>query len=259
MIAALRRHAAVSALVVSMLALVLGVTGVADGARARIVDVVSKPKPRAVLRLDQKGRFPARAIPKVASARSADRVGALTAGDLALGCNAESVDLGTWCLMSVPYAVPNEDIGKNSWFYATQTCIELGGYLPTAAQLVGAAKEVKLAGTIDDDRLTASIDEDPTDGRKDRREMSATLITTQAGSSAAGSQGVSDGSAGDPKTGEPDPAPQPASPSPESLQYVTVYDNGDRGGFAGGRPVSQPELFRCAFDKTQGSQSAEGR
>jgi hypothetical protein len=256
---ALRRNALLTALVLSFSALLLSVTGVADGAKARLVDVVSKPKPRAVLRLDAKGRFPSRAIPKVASARSADQLGELTPEAVQARCNAESVDLGTWCLMAVPFAVPNEDIGKNSWFYATQTCVELGGYLPTAAQLVGAAKEVKLAGTIDDDRLTASIDEDPSDGRRDRREMSATLITTQAGSSAAGSQGVSDGSAGDPKTGEPDPAPQPASPSPESLQYVTVYDNGDRGGFAGGRPVSQPELFRCAFDKSQGSQSAEGR
>ena len=87
--------------------------------------------------------------------------------------------------------------------------------------------------------------------------MSASLITTQAGSSAAGSQGVSDGAKGDPKTGEPDPTPAPPSPSPESLQYVTVYDNGDKGGVAGARPVSQPENFRCAFDKRQGEAASE--
>ncbi len=75
--------------------------------------------------------------------------------------------------------------------------------------------------------------------------------------SAAGSQGVSDGSRGDPRAGEPDPAPQPANPAPETLQYVTVYDNGDKGGFAGSRPVSQPEQFRCAFDKAQGADAAE--
>ncbi len=73
----------------------------------------------------------------------------------------------------------------------------------------------------------------------------------------AGSQGVSDGSRGDPRAGEPDPAPQPANPAPETLQYVTVYDNGDKGGFAGSRPVSQPEQFRCAFDKAQGADAAE--
>ena len=111
---------------------------------------------------------------------------------------------------------------------------------------------MKLASTIDDDQLTASIDLDPTDGLRDRREMSATLVTTQAGSSAAGAIGVSEGSKGDPKTGEPDPATLPAVPAPETLQYVTVYDNRDKGGFAGSRPVSQPENFRCAYDKRQG-------
>ena len=36
---------------------------------------------------------------------------------------------------------------------------------------------------------------------------------------------------------------------PQSLQYVTVYDNGDSGGFAGSKPVSAPESFRCGFMK----------
>jgi hypothetical protein len=203
-----------AALALSIVAVVLSLTGAADAARQKLSAVVSdKPKPGVVLRLDKKGRFPAKAIPKVASARSADQLAGRSVDDFVGRCNAESVDLGSWCLLASPYPVPNEDIGKNSYFYATQKCVELGGYLPTAAQLIGAVKEVKLAGTLDDDRLTASIDEDPTDGRKDRREMSASLITTQAGSSAAGSQGVSDGAKGDPKTGEPDPTPAPPSPS----------------------------------------------
>ena len=71
--------------------------------------------------------------------------------------------------------------------------------------------------------------------------MSASLTTTASGSRAAGSQGVSEESRGDPRAGEPDPAPQPANPSPETLQYVTVYDNRERGGFAGSKPVGQPE------------------
>jgi hypothetical protein len=83
--------------------------------------------------------------------------------------------------------------------------------------------------------------------------MSATLTTTASGARAAGSQGVSDVSRGDPRAGEPDPAPVPANPSPETLHYITVYDNGDHGGFAGGKPVGQPELFRCAFNKAQGN------
>ena len=83
--------------------------------------------------------------------------------------------------------------------------------------------------------------------------MSATLTTTASGGRAAGSEGVSEVSRGDPKAGEPDPAPLPADPAPETLQYMTVYDNGDHGGFAGGKPVGQPENFRCAFNRAQGN------
>ncbi|WP_158276853.1 hypothetical protein [Paraconexibacter algicola] len=246
-----------AALVLATFALVASTTGLADAARSSIARVVSSPKPNSVLKLDKNARFPARAIPKVASARSADRVGGKTDEQLTGSCDPQTVDLGTWCLQSSPFPLTNEDQGKNDYFFATQACVDAGGWLPTAAQLVGAAARVKLASTIGDSQTTASIDIDPTDGLKDRREMSATLITTAAGSSAAGSTGVSDGSRGDPKTGEPDPVPEPANPRPETLQYVTVYDNGDKGGFAGARPVGTPETFRCGFDKQEGAADAE--
>ena len=238
---------------VAVLALVLSLSGAADAA----LKVVSKPKPNAVLKLDRKGKFPAAAIPKVASAKNADRVGGKSATDLSMTCDPQTVDLGTWCLQSALFPLPNEDIGKNDYFYATQACVEAGGFLPTAAQLIGAADRVKLASTIDDAPVSSSPDIDPSDGMKDRREMSATLISTQAGSSAAGSEGVSEGSKGDPKAGEPDPVPLPANPSPQSLQYVTVYDNHDKGGFAGSKPVGQPENFRCGFNKQQGQAASE--
>ena len=35
-------------------------------------------------------------------------------------------------------------------------------------------------------------------------------------------------------------------------------DNADKGGFAGSRPVGEPENFRCAFDKKQGVVVGEG-
>jgi hypothetical protein len=254
---AIRRHAAVAALAVSCLALTASLTGVADATRDALRSAVTKPRPNAVLKLGSNAKFPASAIPKVAAARRADRLGSLRAADLTDSCDAITVDLGSWCLMTNPWPVPPEDQGKNSYFYAAQKCAEDGGYLPTAAQLIGAAARVKLASTIDDDQLTASTDLDPTDGLRDRREMSATLVTTQAGASAAGSLGVTEGSKGDPKTGEPDPATFPAVPAPETLQYVTVYDNRDKGGFAGSRPVSQPENFRCAYDKRQGPPRGE--
>jgi hypothetical protein len=250
----MKKHAA---LIVALLALIVSFTGVADAARQAVVDVVSKPKPNAVLKLDKRGRFPAKAIPKVASAKRADRLGTLRAQDVTLTCDPQSVDLGTWCLQASPYPLPNEDIGKNDYAYASRACVEAGGFLPTAAQLIGAADRVKLASTIDDNPTTSSPDVDPSDGLKDRREMSSTLVTTQAGSSAAGSQGVTEGSRGDPKAGEPDPVPLPANPFPQSLQYVTVYDNGNRGGFAGSKPISAPETFRCGFMKAQGQTASE--
>jgi len=212
-----------------------------------------KPRKLGLLRLNKKKMFPASVIPKVRKATNADRVGGRRAGALLDRCSAETVDLGTFCLLSSTFPLDKDQIGKNDYFFASQKCVELGGYLPTAAQLIGAANRVKLSSTVNDDEVTASTDIDATDGLKDRREMSATLTTTASGSRAAGSQGVSEESRGDPRAGEPDPAPQPANPSPETLQYVTVYDNAERGGFAGSKPVGQPESFRCAFNKAQGN------
>ena len=85
-------------------------------------------------------------------------------------------------------------------------------------------------------------------GLKDQREMSASLTTTAAGSDAAGFEGVSQGSTGNPRTGEPNPVPLPAVPQPATLQYITVYSNGQQGGFAGSEPVSPAgELPLCLW------------
>ena len=253
----LRRHAGPAALLLSVLAIVLSLTGLADAARKAVTG--------HVVRLDKKGRIPARYLPAkipaknlptVGRARAADRLGGHTGKQLSDRCVKDTVDMGTWCLMFFPVTVPPEDAGKNDYFYATQKCAELGGWLPSAAQLIGAAKRLQLSSVLTDSQTTAAVDQDPTDGLKDLREMSGTLITTAAGSSAAGSEGVSDGAKGDPRVGEPDPVPAPANPAPNTLQYVTVYDNGDKGGFAGAKPVSDPERFRCAFGRTQGTPAA---
>ncbi|HYV16723.1 MAG TPA: hypothetical protein VE972_11965 [Conexibacter sp.] len=244
----LNRSAGFAALLVALLALVLSMTSATFAGGAR-----KHARKGAVVRLGRNGRIPAKLLPTVAHAKRADALGRQHAGDLVGSCAPEAVDLGTWCLAAAPYPLTNEEIGKNDFLFATQKCVELGGWLPSAAELLGAATHVKLASTIDDAQLTALIDLDPTDGLKDKREMSSTLVTTAAGSSAAGSEGVTDGSRGDPKQGEPNPVPLPANPLPETLQYVTVYDNHDKGGFAGSKPVSQPENFRCAFDKVAGA------
>ena len=79
--------------------------------------------------------------------------------------------------------------------------------------------------------------------------MTSDLFTTGAGARAAGSEGVTAGAKGVGNLGEPDPVPMPAEPSPETLDYVTVYDNHNLGGFAGGEPVGKAENFRCAYAK----------
>jgi len=248
-------HLGAVSLVISILALILSTTGLADAARKAVVNAIdghrisSKPYANGLLVLGKNKKFPASVIPTVKNATAVDglNVDALSA------CPPTTVDLGTWCLETAPYPLVKSQLGQNNYFFATQTCVQHGGYLPTAAQLIGAAKRVKLESTIHDNRDTATVEEDPSVGLKDQREMSATLVTTAAGSDAAGSEGVSPGSTGDPRTGEPNPVPLPAVPEPATLQYVTVYSNGTKGGFAGSEPVSQPENFRCAYERVPGA------
>jgi hypothetical protein len=160
-----------------------------------------------------------------------------------------SVNLGSWCLESTPHSIPAADVGKNDYFYAAQTCVREGGWLPSAAQLIGAAPYASLQSVDNDSPATSGVEEFPEASRGivDKREMTGDLFTTTAGAEAAGSEGVTAGSRGNTSTGEPDPVPAPANPEPETLDYVTVYDNFNHGGFAGGVPVTKPESFRCAY------------
>jgi hypothetical protein len=278
-----------AALTISILALVVSTTGLATAAfiaphgQATVVATTARaarkpskkskqakrsaaprasttPRALGLLLLNRKRQFPASAIPVVKTARTArnaQRLGGRALADIEGSCAPTTVDVGSFCIDASPYPVLPEDLGDNNWIWATQHCIELGGYLPSAAQLIGAVQHVKLESTADDNLLTASTDEDPTDGLKDAREMTSDLITTTAGGDAAGSEGVSDAARGNPRTGEPDPTPLPAAPTPETLQYLTVYDNGDKGGFAGSEPVTHAENFRCAYAKAPGASSRE--
>ena len=254
------RHAGTAALAISILALIASTTGLADAARRAVVAAIdghrvsAKPYPNGILVLGKNKKFAASAIPTV---RNSQEVGGKKLTALEPSCPGTTVDIGTWCLMTSPYPLTNAQAGQNNYFWASQACVKLGGYLPSAAQLIGAAARVKLESTIHDSQLTATIQLDPSVGLHDQREMSSTLVTTAAGSDASGSEGVSVGSTGDPRTGEPNPVPLPAVPAPSTLQYVTVYSNGTKGGFAGSEPVSQPENFRCAFNEMPGANSAE--
>jgi hypothetical protein len=252
----MRRRLPSPAMAVALAALVLSTTGIADAARHAVTAVIaghsvtSKPRPNALLTLGKNGKFPAAAIPTV---KNASRVAGKTPEQLAGSCPPATVDLGSWCLDTAPYPLTKADVGKNNYIWASTACEAEGGWLPSAAQLVGAANRVKLESTITDSQLTATVDLDPTRGLKDEREMSATLVTTEAGPAAAGSEGVSPGATGNPRQGQANPIPVPANSQPESLQYVTVYDNGNKGGFAGSQPVSEAQNFRCAFNKTPGA------
>jgi hypothetical protein len=244
------------ATIIALVALVFSTTGLADAARRAVVSSIAghkisaKPHANGLLLLGRNGKFAAAAIPTV---RNASRVGGKTAEQLGGSCPPQTVDLGSWCLDTSPFPLTNAQAGKNNYIWASKACEAEGGWLPSAAQLIGAADRVKLESTIHDSPLSATVPLDPTRGLQDQREMSATLVTTEAGSSAAGFEGVSEGATGNPRQGQANPIPLPSNPLPESLQYVTVYSNGQKGGFAGSEPVTNAENFRCAFNKTAGA------
>jgi hypothetical protein len=244
------------AMIVALVALVLSMTGAADAARRAVISAIdghpisTTPHAGGVLLLGKNRKFPTSAIPTV---KDATRVGGKTAEELAGTCPPNTVDLGTWCLDSAPYPLTNADAGKNDYVWASKACEAEGGWLPSASELIGAAARVKLESTIHDNPDTATVNQDPSRGLKDEREMSSTLVTTEAGSAAAGAEGVSEGATGDPRQGQGNPVPLSANPLPGSLQYVTVYDNNNQGGFAGSQPVSEAQDFRCAFNPTPGA------
>src|SRR4029077_5425242 len=151
----------------SILALVASTTGLADAARRAVVAVIDghrvsqKPYPNGLLVLGRNKKFPASAIPTV---KNAQEVSGKKLAALEPSCPGTTVNIGTWCLMTSPYPLTNAQAGQNNYFWASQACARLGGYLPTAAQLIGAANRVKLESTIHDSQLTATIQLDPSVG-----------------------------------------------------------------------------------------------
>jgi hypothetical protein len=234
-----------AALVVSIIALVSSMGGLAPAAKSPAQSGSSPSKSSAATKKQAAAKRKAAA--KKETAALDKRFSKVTAN-----CPiSAAIDLGSWCLESNTFKVPTSEAGQNDFFYAAQKCVKEGGWLPTAAQLIGAAPVAALKSTIDDSPGTSATSEFPEAalGIKDEREMTSDLFTVGAGARAAGSEGVTAGSKGTGVLGEPDPVPSPAEPSPETLDYVTVYDNHNLGGFAGGEPVGKPENFRCAYAK----------
>jgi hypothetical protein len=254
----MRRRLPSPAMIVALVALVLSTTGLANAARHAVVSAIAghtisaKPRAGGILVLGKNRKFPASAIPTVSDS---SRLGGKTAAQIEGTCPPTTVDVGTWCMESAPFPLTKAEQGQNNFIWASKKCEEEGGWLPSSSELLGAVEQVKLESTIHDSQLTATIDLDPSRGLKDEREMSSSLVTTEAGSAAAGFEGVSEGATGNPRLGQANPVPLPSDPLPESLQYVTVYDNGNKGGFAGSEPVADPENFRCAYNKSSGAVS----
>ncbi len=228
-----------AALLIAIAALIFSMNGMAPAAKSpTATEVRAEHKRKQAQKKQQQTR-------KKQMAALNKKISNLTASCPVSG----AIDLGSWCLEGSTFKVPAAEAGQNDYFYAAQKCVKEGGWLPSAAQLIGAAPEAALKSTTDDDPGTSGASEFPeaANGIKDEREMTSDLFTTGAGSRAAGSEGVTAGSKGVGNLGEPDPIPVPAEPSPETLDYVTVYDNHNLGGFAGGEAVGKAENFRCAY------------
>ena len=80
-----------------------------------------------------------------------------------------AVDLGSWCLEASTFKVPATEIGQNNYIYAAQKCVKEGGWLPTAAQLIGAAPKAALKSTVDDDPGSSGASEFPEAEERDQR------------------------------------------------------------------------------------------
>jgi hypothetical protein len=255
-----------AALLVAVVALVFSMSGLSAGqgngkkpkathpAKTKTAKTTPKKttKTAKVVTLNKNGKIPAKYLPPMTAknAQNAQKLAGATKGTLTIGCPVSGgIDLGSWCLEGSTFKVPQNELGQNNYVWAAQKCVKEGGWLPSAAQLIGAAPEVALKSTINDDPGTSGASEFPeaANGIKDEREMTGDLFTTAAGLRAAGSEGVTAGSKGTGNIGEPNPVPMPAEPMPETLAYVTVFDNHNLGGFAGGEPVGKPENFRCAY------------
>jgi len=237
-----------AAFLVAVAALVFSMSGLSAGQG----NGAPKAQTAKVVTLNKKGKIPAKYIPTVTAAKNAQKLSGATKGKLTSACPVSGgIDLGSWCLEGSTFKVPQNEVGQNNFVWAAQKCVAEGGWLPTAAQLIGAAPKIALKSTADDDPGTSGASETPeaSVGIKDEREMSSDLFTTGSGARAAGFEGVSEQARGVGNTGEPNPVPLPAEPAPETLDYITVYDNHNLGGFAGGEPITKPENFRCAYAK----------
>ncbi|HEY8302994.1 MAG TPA: hypothetical protein VIG42_00250, partial [Solirubrobacteraceae bacterium] len=130
------RHSGHAALAISLIALVGSTTGLADAARKAVVSAIAghpisaQPRPNGLLLLGKNRKFPASAIPTVKDAKT---IAGKRLADIEPSCPPVTVDIGTWCLMTSPYPVTNAQAGQNNYFWASQACVKMGGFLPDAA------------------------------------------------------------------------------------------------------------------------------
>jgi hypothetical protein len=80
---------------------------------------------------------------KIASAANADKVGAKTASQLTDRCPSGTVDLGSAC-------AENGVRSSATGYAAAKACVQAGGYLPQADELVGADQAGKISISADE-------------------------------------------------------------------------------------------------------------
>src|ERR1700740_287989 len=134
----MRKHLNPS-LAISLLALILATTPLADAARRAVGHALApvrvhghrlsaRPYANGLLLLGKNREVTAAAIPTV---KNSDEVDGMNVDALS-SCPGPTVDLGTWCLDTSPYPLTNAQVGENNWFWASQKCVEQGGFLPSA-------------------------------------------------------------------------------------------------------------------------------
>jgi hypothetical protein len=179
-----------AALLVAVIALVFSMSGMSLGGQGKGKPNATHPAETApttkamtakFVTLNKKGKIPAKYIPTVALAKNSQMLSGATKGKLTPACPVSGgIDLGSWCLEGSTFKLPQSELGQNNYVWAAQKCVDEGGWLPSAAQLIGAAPEVALKSVIGDDPGTSGASEFPeaAAGIKDEREMTGDLFTT---------------------------------------------------------------------------------
>ena len=233
-------------------------TGLADAARHAVVSAIAghpvsaQPHAGGILLLGSNRKFPASAIPTVQ--RTPRASAARPPSELAGTCPpARSTSArGAWTPR--PSRSPRNSSARTTSSSPARACEKEGGWLPSASELLGAAERVKLESTIHDSQLTATINLDPTRGLKDEREMSSRWSRPKRARPRRASRASAKAPPATRARARPTRSPLPGQPA---ARIAAVRDRlqqrARRAASRARSPSTNPENFRCAFNKTPGA------